>query len=994
MRVVKVSSRNALPELYAFKFASLSHAIYAVLYEEEMLTLNKKAPTIHFKSKIEEYDVLFATNSDGELSPYTINLLKQRRIEMIYDTNRLDPQKRQIYRKGNNWYVLTATSGGWDGTNLRKRPIEELASPQRPVAYAPRRGLVPSTNRGKGGIRANFLLPVSPYEFFPNPREFQAYKAYKREGFQRMAFQNGMDFVFRTASKRAPRNTNFTPVSKQLRFNSPNRWTSNKMSVPANGGYYHKRGPHSRMCDSSNDRVTLSSDCSLDNVFHSILAYSDSCHDFSTYIPKRLIFQLYKGNPKSPLNYYKYDLDKLRADAQSIVASQLSKSGNPNLSEDSKTVIFLSRLNNVMNNFEDEDNYAAYTPDLLKVVNPQYKSENEIGTKGPSTWEAPFLSKFYYSIFPIMDRENVYKLNVRAPDWGSNLHKMLLAENFTNYFFDMGIARKAEIEENYRGRDLLSFIETGKPDNYRDGATPMITQLDTIAKWWDPSTGGNDLKLKAKDLADFSAILRKEVLQQCGNVRFLEMKELSSDPENTIRLNVEGMVYPDKHKLYLHLETKGGIHLYIAVFKDVFTINNCTWLYDYIENWRMIKNKSLQTIVRNNFQDLQLFVLSLKRSGDHGQSMYLKWYNKQYGNQRSFLVTGDSLCAVKALYEKVPVLFFKYNMNTANSKPVLDLYFHTPSFINKRRENYIKTHLTHLLNENSKKLLDVEEEKRFTVDYLNNDFVIDITIADTSDNDRMEKDMHTLKLCKLYYEFKDYDMLSNKLLSKSLAFFDNKLAPINIDAQALMEMEVSEKLIAGIVADMDRNRNSEERQSPRIKVQEAQKIVLERNKDTRERFENVTRTISDRIEDVIRHTEIILTYLTILLEFEEGVDRSIFQTKKPLIMRMMSNFFKKTITNSRLHSSMESHYDVLHQSIAHEVFKNTDILHDKNFKLFELLYEVNEKLTKLEATLSASAPPKRAIAADRPPIAPASSSKPGGFLQRIASYLQKSFSKN
>jgi hypothetical protein len=994
MRVVKVSSRNTTPELYAFKFASLSHAIYAVLYEEKMRTLNKKAPTVHFKSKIEEYDVLFATNSDGELSPYTMNLLKQRRIDLIYDTSRLDPQKRQIYRKGKSWYVFTATSGGWDGTNPRKRPMEELASPQRPVAYAPRRGLVPPTaTRGRHQIRTNFLLPVSPYEFFPNPREFQAYKEYKREGFQRMAFQNGMDFVFRMASN-APRKTSFAPVSKQLRFNSPNRWRANKISVPANGGYYHKRGPYSRMCDSSNDRVTLSPDCSLDNIFHSILAYSDSCHDFSTYIPKRLIFQLYKGDPRSDTNYYKYDLDKLRTDAQSIVASQLSRSGHLNLSEDSNTIIFLSRLNNVMNNFEDEDNYAAYTPDLLKVVNPQYKSENEIGTKGPSTWEAPFLSKFYYSIFPIMDRENVYKLNVRTSDWGSNLHKMLLAENFTNYFFDMGIARKTEIEENYRGRDLLSFIETGKPDNSRGGSTSMITQLDTIAKWWDPSTGGNDLKLKTKDLVDFSAILRKEVLQQCGNVRFIEIQELSSDPENTIRLNMEGMVYPDRNKLYLHLETKGGIRLYIAVFKDVFTINNCTWLYDYIENWKKIKNKQLQRIVGDNFQDLKLFVLSLKRSGDHGQSMYLKWYNKQYGNQRSFLITGDSLCAVKALYEKVPVLFFKYSMNTANSKPVLDLYFHTPSFINKQRENYIKTHLSHLLSDNSKKLIDLEEEKQFTIDYVNNDFSINITIADTSDKDRIEKDMHTLKLCKLYYEFKDYDMLSKKQLSKSLAFFDNKLAPIDIDEKALIEMDVSEKLIASIVADMDRNRNSEERQSPRIKVQEAQKIVLERNKDTRERFENVTRTISDRIEDVIRNTEIIMTYLTVFLEFEKGIDRSIFRTKKLLVMRMMSNFFKNTVTNPRLHNSIEGHYSVLHQSVAHEVFRNTDILHDKNFKLFELLYEINEKLTKIEATLSASAPPKTAVIANRPPAATSSSSKPGGFLQKIASYLQKTFSKN
>ena len=989
MRVVKLSSHDSNSVLHAFKFTNLSHAIYAALYQQKMQGFDIKAPTIHFKSKKEEYDVLFKEEPDGKVSHYTLELLANRKIQLIYDVQHFVRSKRQIYRKGKSWYVLAATIGGWDGTNPRKRPIEDLASPQRPMSYAPRRAVAPVINSAKKRVPTNWLLPVSPYDFFPTNREFQLYKEYKREGFQRMAFQNAMDLVVstrvqttRTQSSNHAINT--TPKPKKSRIDSRQMWTGQQTGVLATGGYYHNRGLESRVCSSSANKVNLSSDCSMDNIFHSVLAYSDSCHDFSTYIRKPSIFQVYKANP-----YYKFDLDKLKVDAQTIVASQLSRGDG--LSESSKTTIFLSRLNNVMNNFEDEDNYSAYTPDLLKVVNPDYKNENEIGTKGPSTWEAPFLSKFYYSLFPIMDRENVYKLNVKDPNWGSKLHQMLISEKFTNFFFDMGIARKAEIEQNYRGRDLLRYVETGKLTD--SGDNKVITQLDTIAKWWDPSTGGNNLTLKSRDLANFSVILRKEVIRQCGNVRFIEIQELSSDPENTIRLNVEGLVYPDKNKLYLHLETKGGIHLYIAVFKDVFTINNCTWLYDYIENWKIIKNKKLQTIVRDNFQDLKLFVLSLKRSGDHGQSMYLKWYNTQHINQRSFLITGDSLCAVKALYEKVPVLFFKYNLKTASSKPVLDLFFHTPSFIDKQRENYIKTHLIQTLSDDSKALIELEGEKRFYIQYVNNDFKISISISNTGDAIQMATDMRALKLSKLYYEFKNYDKLSDQLVSKALKFFRTTPLPIKIRQELFIEMKVSDELIAKLVDDMRVDTNTSGRHSPRIKIQEAQKRILETNRNTRERFEALTRTISDRFEDVLRNTEILLIYMTLFLGFKKALDGSLFEKQKLDIMHMMSGFFKNTVNDySTLHNAIEQHYNVLHHSIMHDIFKNTELLHDKNFKLFEMLYELKDTMAKIENVAnrtSSQSPPvaQRSPVAQSPPVAQRS------LLGSIKSFLMRQFLK-
>lgn len=999
MQVKKICSKKNEKDIFGFKFTHLSEAIYAALYPKKMQSLDLKKPTAHYKAKMEEYEVLFKVQSNEELSPYTVGLLNKRNIQLIYSKDNFNTNKRQIYRKGNHWFVqYSETVGGYDGTNPRKRPIEMLNSPQRPVAYNPNRRAVTSTrNRTNTQSTNNLLLPMSPYELFPNPRQFQVYKEYKREGFQRMAFRNLMDTVvsseFRRRTNRTPEYRTKTPQSKRQRFTQ-----SPRTLVSTVGGYYHNRGTESRPCNSSANKVNLSSDCSQDNIFHSILAYSDSCHDFSVHIPKPLLFQVYKKNP-----YYKFDLDTLKVNAQQIVSSQLSRTGDMSLSEDSKTTIFLSRMNNVMNNFEDEDNYSANTPDLLKVVNPEYRSENEIGTKGPSTWEAPFLSKFYYSLFPVMDRENVYKLNVNNPNWGVKLHQMLVSENFTNYFFDMGIARKAGIEEYYGGRDLLSYIERGKPHNDPDNVPSVITQLDTIAKWWDPSSGGSNFD--RRDLSNFSALLRREVIQQCGNVQFVEVKQLPNDPENTIRLIMEGMEYPETQKLYLHLKIKGSQDLYIAVLKDVFTINNCTWLYDYMENWAKIKKPGLRTIVRENETDLKLFILSLKRSGDHGQSMYLKWFNQQYINQRSFLITGDSLCAVKALYEKVPVLFFKYHINTVNSKPVLDLYFHTPSFIDKQREKYVKTHLTHVLSETSRAIIDMEEEKYFDVKYENGNFGITINKADGIDEVQINKDMNTLKLCKIYYEFKDYEKLGNQMLSKSLRFFRTRPPPIEFDPESFKEIRVSDDIVSKFLAEMDKERDMDSIYSPRLRIKEAQRRILENNKLARERFEALTRTISDRLEDLVRNTEILLIYINVFLNFKQELEGSVFEKqKRDAILTAMASFFTKSISdNDVLQEAVSGHYQMIHNSVKHAVFKNSDVLHDKNFKLFEMFAETNQKLRKIQEILSKHSPtpppptlspttpsPTRPSQATPSPIVTPSSKK-SSFLSTIRSFLQNNF---
>ena len=64
----------------------------------------------------------------------------------------------------------------------------------------------------------------------------------------------------------------------------------------------------------------------------------------------------------------------------------------------------------------------------------------------------------------------------------------------------------------------------------------------------------------------------------------------------------------------------------------------------------------------------------------------------------------------------------------------------------------------------------------------------------------------------------------------------------------------------------------------------------------------------------------------------------------------MSNIIKGSKLediSEQLYLNIEKHYDMLHGSITHDIFKNTNILHDKNVKLYEMLIETKDVIVEI-----------------------------------------------
>jgi hypothetical protein len=89
-----------------------------------------------------------------------------------------------------------------------------------------------------------------------------------------------------------------------------------------------------------------------------------------------------------------------------------------------------------------------------------------VGKNGPSTWEAPFLSKFYYSLFPVSERENIHKVNINLVTeyrWEEKFSAFLIENNFS-YFF---LIQNIEILSIYITK-LLNLIKLVNEPRNRD----------------------------------------------------------------------------------------------------------------------------------------------------------------------------------------------------------------------------------------------------------------------------------------------------------------------------------------------------------------------------------------------------------------------------------------------------------------------------------------------------------------------------------------------
>jgi hypothetical protein len=244
------------------------------------------------------------------------------------------------------------------------------------------------------------------------------------------------------------------------------------------------------------------------------------------------------------------------------------------------------------------------------------------------TWEKVFLSKFFYDLLPLQYYQNIFKLNIHSEYYKTFVKKYFEQSNYDGYFYDTSISRNDRT-------GYYSFTDLKKDVLTDIGVEP----IDTIAKWWDPSTGGGYIN---NELKNFNDILNESVVQPLTDkVSFVKIE--------------------DETKI---MTTNGNIDTPTGGF----TITNCKKL-----------------ILQPKNQPLLFY--DLKRSGDHGQVMYLKYVNKTR-EKKVFLITGDYMCATKAMMENVPVLFKKYHKDKHKEENV-DLYFYDPYRGNFTREYLI-----------------------------------------------------------------------------------------------------------------------------------------------------------------------------------------------------------------------------------------------------------------------------------------------------------------
>jgi hypothetical protein len=270
-------------------------------------------------------------------------------------------------------------------------------------------------------------------------------------------------------------------------------------------------------------------------------------------------------------------------------------------------------------------------------------------TDKKGSWERVFLSNFYYNFTNLHETQHIYKLNITDDNHAYHLAKYLSQHNYGYYFYDMTISSSSsDIVSKSCGYTFSAMTDILKEQNISDRVT--------IAKWWDPSKGGNDVwNSKSEDngnttLDAFNKVLQSSVVQPLsGHNKLCEI-------------------------------TTGGKQMRLSdgTLKEI-PDNGFTIAY------------SVDKISNN---DNSLLYYDLKRSGDHGQIMYLKHLNSNLDADKKmgFLITGDSMCVTKALLEKVPVLFKLYSNSGIDGNLQMDLYFYNPIMTDVSRERLILQH--------------------------------------------------------------------------------------------------------------------------------------------------------------------------------------------------------------------------------------------------------------------------------------------------------------
>ena len=950
MRLSKLDI-NKSKTVYGYHGDSFYEALVMAKYIKKVCSLKNEKRESFVSSKIEKYQKAFGRKTLTVLKPKDYELLKTYNLKILQNKTEFDTTDlyNQIYHTKNAWFVavpneLLQKGGEFPVQGPAVAPV--LAPVRNNAQMAMRRALRAPVNRSNG-----LFVRMAPNELALTPSEFNVFVQETTEDLKRAVFLQ-ISEMLRNAAYKSARD----PAFKRTRYDvvppAAKRFKPTGQMISVRGGYYHARPnePDGRSCgEKETVRFPMSQNCDTENFFHSILAFSDTHHDFGAYIQKSELYGVYDKNVE-----YNKDMLTLKNYLKAVNSDVLAKKKLAEvMNERNRTLIYLARLNN-LNVIRDNVQY-----DLATVVPPNSNKETALDpqnspTKTAGGWEAQFLGKFYYLLFPLEEREKIYKVNVQGNNtWGMDLHKFLLKQNFRHYFFDMTVAA-TELRGNtpYKYTILKNSIERGiQTDTKSPAGEMMISQLDTIAKWWDPSSGGTYI---AEQVAKFSDILKREALQKCNKIRFERITNTVAPQAPVIKIQSNSafedpvVSYDESSPLYVELNVvdnkSAPSKCYIAVPKTGFNITACTALYEYIENWDQMSG-SVKTFVKSHEQDLKMLVLSLKRSGDHGQVLYLRSHNQSNPNNRSFLVTGDSLCVTKAIYEKQPVLFAKHSL--VNQEKHYDLFFYNPSSINKSRELYIKTNLAEYYK-GDPVLLDNDDDKRFFVKVEQADLSVHASVVQEAVTfQTIEDDMNALALCHKYYDIMRYETRAKGTpLQSALDFFKaNKATRFNVafDFSEILRADISNEINQSVLNDPKLMSLTERKRTIEINKRIEELLKQRKMQQADSLTENIA-LLNKHIETSEYHVDSLIDFCKLNLDYMTVLSKSATtpRDRQTIVSTLRQSFKALFVANAASVQAINDVFTDIYNVVVREDVMMLNLQRKLSTKFEDVLLKLNE----------------------------------------------------
>jgi hypothetical protein len=440
MQLTRLSTENKYEHIYGFQMNTLYGAVYALNKPFNMYRFDTVKVRNDIKKHVEKCQQQFDQKTLTVLKEKHYKILTRKNIEVIFNLDFVKHDRKQIYYTGNKWYaVITMTDkhmvrgGGLPGESfLGKRKFEENACKKickpkpleipepDPREFEP--GTPTQTEKNVSGFRVcteeEELVTVC------NLEQFTPFLPYKYNDLYNDIFDiNG---IFEDELEIEIENVSVEPSVDGGYYFSGNRMKNETIY-----------GPNSDL-NTQTDHLNC------------VIAFSDSCHDFN----KQYGRERESGLSKADINQY-YTKDVIYNNITTTTTT---------------TNTYIKHLFNLSALISAPDSFNIWPK--KKEKDPEIR-EMEISLKLRTAWEAHFLSRFYYSIFPFDQRTLVYKLNIpstKVHDWLYNFKEFLIKNRYTHYFFDMIIASKEELENYTSYTQMINYLNDDKP------TLPAITE--------------------------------------------------------------------------------------------------------------------------------------------------------------------------------------------------------------------------------------------------------------------------------------------------------------------------------------------------------------------------------------------------------------------------------------------------------------------------------------------------------------------------------------